>query len=551
MIGGFLFDEEDCVFELVYDTDDDIVIVNFVDAEKQRVELSEAQGNRAELVSYAEKSVARLVSYAAKTVASLLALLARLKPADTTVAEESFELGSLDNTLGEAAIKEQKNQTLLEAVFAAENVDLAFIVDATRSVNRIMHVKDNIRKIAAQIQLTNGNLKIRLAIVVYRDLLYTNRFEVLDFVTSLDIFESFLSSIEIEKTPYYSDRPADMAGGIQKANELSWKHLTRIAFLIADSPCHGLQFHTFDENYPAGSPGIDIKKELQTLLANKGVYFGRSSGSTDKMIQRFEEYGLAIKTVEFNATKEVVSALIEGVVRCSIFNTITLSGVGMNILSKNTQGELNEPHVGVPATRKCYTADQWKRIPPVTARVYRNTLQMALAIGKLDFCRGSTDATQSSMEEPQTLMVRRATEPFAEGLCRIAYHAHLTMDFSQETFTVVLKTCKHMGNGINDRNQYFRQMEVSNIAHLLANEYNNSLSRPANCGLVHVSENFVLEEADDANEENVCRRFCAEDPLPKDGSGFTRYSSRTGYWNEDELSETLLRFTEFTYQVTR
>jgi hypothetical protein len=45
----------------------------------------------------------------------------------------------------------------------------------------------------------------------------------------------------------------------------------------------------------------------------------------------------------------------------------------------------------------------------------------------------------------------------------------------------------------------------------------NSLDCPLKVRVQLHSELF-LEVADQANEENGCRRFCAEDPLPKDGS---------------------------------
>ena len=87
-----------------------------------------------------------------------------------------------------------------------------------------------------------------------------------------------------------------MAGGIQKANGLSWSSPTRIAFLIADAPCHGLEFHDFDDTYPHGTLGIDIKKELAMLLSNckttgegtMSVYFGKITTGADRMIRRFD-----------------------------------------------------------------------------------------------------------------------------------------------------------------------------------------------------------------------------------------------------------------------
>jgi hypothetical protein len=60
---------------------------------------------------------------------------------------------------------------------------------------------------------------------------------------------------------------ADMARGIQTVNQFSWKQSTRVAFLIADIPCHGSEFHPRSD-YPNGTPGIDNKAELKTMFAN-------------------------------------------------------------------------------------------------------------------------------------------------------------------------------------------------------------------------------------------------------------------------------------------
>jgi hypothetical protein len=60
----------------------------------------------------------------------------------------------------------------------------------------------------------------------------------------------------------------------------------------------------------------------------------------------------------------------------------------------------------------------------------------------------------------------------------------------------------------------------------------------------------VVEDLDEAKEDAGMRRFCAETPLPTEASSFIQYSNNTGYWNDEHLDETLLRFTEFTYQAT-
>jgi hypothetical protein len=115
---------------------------------------------------------------------------------------------------------------------------------------------------------------------------------------------------------------------------------------------------------------------------------------------------------------------------------------------------------------------------------------------------------------------------------------------------MILKTFKYRGQGINSISSYLKQMEVSAIAHFLAEQYNKSHLRPKHCATIHVLQTFVAEEIELINEEDGNRRFCAEEPLPTDGSVFTKYSDNTGHWNMEHLDESLLRFVEYTYLVS-
>lgn len=154
------------------------------------------------------------------------------------------------------------------------------------------------------------------------------------------------------------------------------------------------------------------------------------------------------------------------------------------------------------------------------------------------------------------MFMRRATEPFAEGEIRIAYHAQLSrqkrdLDIASKSNMMVMKSFKHVGKGLNDRQQYLKQMEVSTIAHFLAEEFNNSTFRPAHCATVQVLQVCVVEEEDDTNEIHGHRRFCSEERLPGGGSDFVKFNNNTGQWDEDVIDETLLRFSDYTYQMTR
>lgn len=152
------------------------------------------------------------------------------------------------------AMKEKDIHRALRAVQSAESVDIAFVIDCTGSMSSyIASVKDSIHDIVQRIRATNKNLSLRLAIVGYRDIEDCPRFEVLDFVSFIDSFTSFLAGL---RATGGADTPEDMAGAIQEVNKLSWSNPTKVTFLIADSPCHGSEFHPYDDSYPEGTPGI-------------------------------------------------------------------------------------------------------------------------------------------------------------------------------------------------------------------------------------------------------------------------------------------------------
>ena len=183
-------------------------------------------------------------------------------------------------------MKEKDVRRALLAVRSAESVDLAFILDCTSSMGGyIASAKDSIRDIVKRVHSTNRSMNLCLALVGYRDFCDSTRFEVLDFVTSVEEFESFLSCLGASGG---GDAPEDLAGAIQQANTLSWSHPSKVVFIIADAPCHGTGFHSgLDDNYPEGSPGVNIISELQLLQEKAGVQetmsltFGRITSHTD------------------------------------------------------------------------------------------------------------------------------------------------------------------------------------------------------------------------------------------------------------------------------
>jgi Alpha-kinase family/von Willebrand factor type A domain len=464
------------------------------------------------------------------------------------------------------AIKARDIQDVLRSVRAAESVDLAFVIDATGSMTPyIENVKKSVEGIVKQVKSTNSYLQLRLAVVAYRDLcLGDRRFETLDFVQDDRAFMEFLGRL----TPIgNSDTAEDMAGGIQQANGLTWTNPTRVVFVIGDAPCHGVEFHplAIDDRYPGGTPGVNIKEELrklQSLSRENGsmtLYFGRLTDQTELMLTRFHEEGISIEVVDFNNASRVVTAVTKGV-RNSIFKTMTLNATGIKSVAFSPADLKTGASRSSQKTRKHYSVipeathvNELTAQPLIKVKVCRSRpvksmddLKAPFEFGMISFRRGAkTDITDKS-----TMVLRCGKEPFAEGETRISFRGQLSpaeAEMSHPKSAVVLKSFKFLGDGVNDLKQYLKQMEVSNIAYYLSKQYNKSFRR-THCGRVHFLQVCVVEALDETKEANGNRRFCAENPLPT--NEFTHFSNNTGYWNHDFLDETLLRFTEFTYQAT-
>lgn len=463
--------------------------------------------------------------------------------------------------------KEREVQKVINAVCAAEEVDLAFIIDCTSSMQSYINsVKTNVKAIVTKIVNTNKNLNLRLSVVAYRDLGDKKRFEVMDFDSSVEKFESFISALQAIGG---ADAPEDIAGAFQQANMLSWLHHTRLAFLIADYPCHGTEFHNFTntrDSYPRGTPGINIIEEIKSLLSKRiengtmSLNFGRITEHTDTMIACFQKYGIDIDVVPVQDTNKM-KASVTSSVRKSIFKTMTVTGrSGAPIMFAPP----SDPHelVGALTGAKKRTfsvrkysvvastpsSHEWQHCTALEVQVYKNYKIESIVELNAPIAYGVLRATEKTSHS--TMLMRRGTNPFAEGETRIAFHGQLARHNHHLPLaknSMVMKVFKHIGKGVNDRDQYLKQMEVSNIARFLAGEFNKT--RPDySTSIVFLPVCVVEEEA--ATREHIGeRRFCVEPPLPSD-IPFQKYSNNTGYWNDDNLDETLLCFTMWTYNKT-
>ena len=63
-----------------------------------------------------------------------------------------------------------------------------------------------------------------------------------------------------------------MVGGLQYALEYKWKGKSRFAILIADAPCHGVQYHGYpnEDKHPEGDPNYKIDEVVKNY-ATKNI----------------------------------------------------------------------------------------------------------------------------------------------------------------------------------------------------------------------------------------------------------------------------------------
>jgi len=473
-----------------------------------------------------------------------------------------------------AEIKRKDIRAAIRAVCQAESVDLCFCMDCTSSMGvYIEAAKNSIRDIVKGIRSTNGNLKIRLAVVGYRDLCDGDkRFEVLDFTADTSIFENFITNLQAIGG---GDAPEDMAGGIQKVNELSWSQPTRVVYLIADAPCHGTEFSVgLGDTYPSGTPGINIVEELEKLTSpieggSTTLTFGRITSITDTMIHNIQKQGITVDVVDLKDTSKL-TRMVTRTVRRSVFKTMTVMGGGcgksvafspvsdVSLLLKT--GTLRSAYSlkNYEIAPEARSTIEWSETEMVSVNTYRNMpvksvsdLREPINVGLLKYIPGFASDTPRTEKTKKTItmFMRRAPSPFAEGEIRLAYHAQLARKKDKLLSShAVLKAYKHLGKGVNSRAQYFKQMEVSTIACYLAKKYNEEA--PSHCAKIQFLPVAVVEEEDTSMEEIGLRRFCAEEQLPTDGTAFTKYSNNSGHWDDELLDESLLRFTKFTFLVT-
>ena len=214
-------------------------------------------------------------------------------------------------------------------------VDVCFVVDCTSSMALwIAAVKDKVMDVVAQVKRENDVGDVRVAFVGYRDYFDAERFVAVDFTQDVAAFRSEVQHIAAMGG---GDIPEDMAGGLHRAMQLSWKARTRSLILIADAPCHGREFHNFEED-ARNADVTDAYEPATELAALRSMHidlcFAKITKGTDLMLERFRHYydrrdeGRTLKVIVLGNSVDAFLPQIVATVTDSITRTRHVTGAG-------------------------------------------------------------------------------------------------------------------------------------------------------------------------------------------------------------------------------
>jgi hypothetical protein len=150
-------------------------------------------------------------------------------------------------------------------------------------------------------------VRLRFAFVAYRDFcdgsnqlevfpFTSDRIAVIDFIAKQratgggDGPEDLLGRRLLQVPARRTDNAYD-TGGLDAALKLNWASVNRFVVLVADAPCHGIEFSGpgSGDSYPEGNPdGLEAETVLAALRELEVQFlFTKLTGFTDLMISRF------------------------------------------------------------------------------------------------------------------------------------------------------------------------------------------------------------------------------------------------------------------------
>ena len=182
---------------------------------------------------------------------------------------------------------EEKNENI-NKVFT---LDLAFIMDITGSMGSYLQfAKEKILTVINKI-MEDTTVIVKLGFVGYRDYLDNQNIEYIiypELTKDIEMVKNFIKSAQVGG----GGDCEDMTGGLNIALNYKWKSRTRFAMLIADMPCHGIQYHGQPiDSYPNGDTKYKIDEIVEKFASkNVNLFCINIKNTTEILYNNFKNY---------------------------------------------------------------------------------------------------------------------------------------------------------------------------------------------------------------------------------------------------------------------
>ena len=212
------------------------------------------------------------------------------------------DCSKLEKEMSNIHEKIKENYKDVDSLEKEFRVDLLIILDTTSSMGYFIDkFKFQFLQIIQDIRKEIPEAIVYVGLIGYKDIFdkeLGDDYLDYDFTTNYEKLKNKIEEIEPDGG---IDIPEDIPGAFQLAFDKigrTWKGNTKIAILITDSPCHGVDFHNLNQNndeqrdeYPNGDPeNRDIKKLVRKFVKNKiSLFCLELNKMTEKMYGIFKK----------------------------------------------------------------------------------------------------------------------------------------------------------------------------------------------------------------------------------------------------------------------
>ena len=212
------------------------------------------------------------------------------------------DCSKLEKEMSNIHEKIKENYKDVDSLEKEFRVDLLIILDTTSSMGYFIDkFKFQFLQIIQDIRKEIPEAIVYVGLIGYKDIFdkeLGDDYLDYDFTTNYEKLKNKIEEIEPDGG---IDIPEDIPGAFQLAFDKigrTWKGNTKIAILITDSPCHGVDFHNLNQNndeqrdeYPNGDPeNRDIKELVRKFVKNKiSLFCLELNKMTEKMFGIFKK----------------------------------------------------------------------------------------------------------------------------------------------------------------------------------------------------------------------------------------------------------------------